>query len=234
VWASVRSLDFRQCSPLCVTVSADNKLDDVFLVMVTYIPEISLWLPRVLGMLYWSGYTLPAFTHPTGRHQRPRWAPEDGGCSGDRIRVIYPVMYKIIGIILAVMPVVLFLRAIFMRSKKRSQAVSEFKKQLDYAVWLILFFIGCAVVYSVGKLIYQFWTWRRVARERRSSLDPGPVAALAPDDLVALLEGALAFAILAQLTLLQNCRAVVTARRIGHIVWGEKGLGITGVRLITE
>jgi C4-dicarboxylate transporter DctM subunit len=24
----------------------------VFLVMVTYIPEISLWLPRVLGMLY--------------------------------------------------------------------------------------------------------------------------------------------------------------------------------------
>jgi succinate dehydrogenase/fumarate reductase cytochrome b subunit len=95
---------------------------------------------------------------PPGRHQRPRWAPEDGGCSGDRIRVIYPVMYKIIGIILAVMPVVLFLRAIFMRSKKTSQAVSEFKKQLDYAVWLILFFIGCAVVYSVGKLIYQFWT----------------------------------------------------------------------------
>jgi C4-dicarboxylate transporter DctM subunit len=24
----------------------------IFLVMVTYIPEISLWLPRVLGMLY--------------------------------------------------------------------------------------------------------------------------------------------------------------------------------------
>jgi C4-dicarboxylate transporter DctM subunit len=24
----------------------------VFLVMVTYIPEISLWLPRTLGMLY--------------------------------------------------------------------------------------------------------------------------------------------------------------------------------------
>jgi uncharacterized membrane protein YadS len=68
-------------------------------------------------------------------------------------------MYKFIGIILAIMPVVLFLRAIFMgRSKKRSQAVSEFKKQLDYAVWVILFFIGCAVVYSVGKLVFQFWT----------------------------------------------------------------------------
>jgi hypothetical protein len=67
-------------------------------------------------------------------------------------------MYKFIGIILAVMPIVLFLRAIFMGRLKKSQAVSEFKKQLDYAVWVILFLIGCAVVYSVGKLIYQFWT----------------------------------------------------------------------------
>jgi hypothetical protein len=81
-----------------------------------------------------------------------------GGCSGGRIRVIYPVMFKFIGIILAIMPIVLFLRAVFMRSKKGSRAVSEFKKQLDLAVWLILFFIGCAVVYAVGKLIYQFWT----------------------------------------------------------------------------
>jgi uncharacterized membrane protein YadS len=67
-------------------------------------------------------------------------------------------MFKIIGIILAIMPIVLFLHAILMRSKKRSQAVSEFKKQLDLAVWLILFFIACAIVYAVGKLIYQFWT----------------------------------------------------------------------------
>jgi succinate dehydrogenase/fumarate reductase cytochrome b subunit len=66
------------------------------------------------------------------------------------------LMFKIIGIILAIMPIVLFLRAIFMRSKKTSQAVSEFKKQLDFAVWVILFFIACAVVYEVGKLIYQF------------------------------------------------------------------------------
>jgi hypothetical protein len=90
----------------------------------------------------------------------PSRMPEDGSFSGDRIRVIHPFMFKIIGIILAVMPIVLFLRAVFMgRSKKKtSQAVSEFKKQLDYAVWVILFFIGCAVVYSLGKLVYQFWT----------------------------------------------------------------------------
>jgi hypothetical protein len=48
------------------------------------------------------------------------------------------------------MPIVLFLRAIFMRSKKRSQAVSEFRKQLDYAVSLILFFIACVIVYAVA------------------------------------------------------------------------------------
>jgi hypothetical protein len=66
------------------------------------------------------------------------------------------VMLKFIGIVLALMPIVLFLRAIFMRSKKR-QVVSEFRKQLDYAVSLILFFIGCAIVYAVGKLIYLHW-----------------------------------------------------------------------------
>ena len=66
-------------------------------------------------------------------------------------------MLKFIGIVLALMPIVLFLRAIFMRSKKRTQVVSEFRKQLDYAVSLILFFIGCAIVYAVAKLIYQYF-----------------------------------------------------------------------------
>ena len=47
-------------------------------------------------------------------------------------------------------------RAMFMGSKKRSQAVSNFKKQVDYVVWVILFFIGCGVVFSVGKLIYEY------------------------------------------------------------------------------
>jgi hypothetical protein len=113
----------------------------------------------------WAAQRAPGNALRPGRGTRRRtlprivsWVLGDGSCSGDRIRFIYPFMYKIIAIILAVMQIVLFLRAIFMRSKKRSQAVSEFKKQLDYAVWVILFFIGCAVVYSIGKLIYQFWT----------------------------------------------------------------------------
>jgi len=68
-------------------------------------------------------------------------------------------MYKFIGIVLAAAPIVLFLRAIFKgQLKKRSQGLSEFKKQIDHLVWSILFFIGCGVVYSIGKLIYQFLT----------------------------------------------------------------------------
>jgi hypothetical protein len=66
-------------------------------------------------------------------------------------------MFKWIGIIMAAMPVILFLRAMFMGSKKRSQAVSNFQKQVDYVVWVILFFIACAVVYGIGKLVYQVW-----------------------------------------------------------------------------
>jgi hypothetical protein len=64
-------------------------------------------------------------------------------------------MYKLLGIMLAAIPIVLFLRAIFTtQSKKRSQAVSDFKKQIDYLVWAILFLIGCEVVYLVGTLIF--------------------------------------------------------------------------------
>jgi hypothetical protein len=62
-------------------------------------------------------------------------------------------MLKLIGIILAAIPVVLFLRAIFMGlSKKRTQAASDFKKQIDYLVWVALFLIGCEVVYWVVTL----------------------------------------------------------------------------------
>ena len=68
-------------------------------------------------------------------------------------------MYKLIGIILAAAPIVLFLRAILKgQLKKRSQGLSDFKKQMDYLVWAILFFIACGLAYSIGKLFYQFLT----------------------------------------------------------------------------
>ena len=64
-------------------------------------------------------------------------------------------MLKLIGLLIAAMPVILFVRSMFMGSKKRSQAFDNFKKQVDYAVWAILFMIGCGVVFSLGKLIYD-------------------------------------------------------------------------------
>jgi hypothetical protein len=68
-------------------------------------------------------------------------------------------VYKLIGIILAAAPIVLFLRAILKgQLKKRSQGLSDFTKQMDYLVWAVLFFIGCGVAWSIGKLIYQFLT----------------------------------------------------------------------------
>ena len=62
-------------------------------------------------------------------------------------------MYKLITIILAAMLVILLLRTIFIEQLKRSQAVSDFRKQIDYLVWIILILIGCGLVYSLGKLI---------------------------------------------------------------------------------
>jgi hypothetical protein len=79
-------------------------------------------------------------------HGAPPFTPEVAG----------RLMIKYIGIILALMPFIVLAKAIFMRSTKRSQAVPEFKKQLDLAVTLILVFIGCAVAYSLAKLIFQF------------------------------------------------------------------------------
>jgi uncharacterized membrane protein SirB2 len=67
-------------------------------------------------------------------------------------------MLKLIAIIVAAMPVILFVRAFFMGSKKRSQAMSNFKRQIDYAVWAILVMIGVGLVFSIGRLIYEFGT----------------------------------------------------------------------------
>ena len=64
-------------------------------------------------------------------------------------------MLKWIGLILASLPVFFFLRSLIMGTKTGSQAVANFKKQVDYAVWVILFFIGCAVVYGIAKLIFN-------------------------------------------------------------------------------
>jgi surface polysaccharide O-acyltransferase-like enzyme len=67
-------------------------------------------------------------------------------------------MLKLIGIIIVAMPVILFVRALFMGSKRREQAVSNFRRQVDYMVWIVLLLIGLVLVFSVVKLILDLGT----------------------------------------------------------------------------
>jgi len=67
-------------------------------------------------------------------------------------------MLKLITILAASIPLILFLKNLFFRkSKVMQKASAEFRKQIDYLVWGILFLIGCGIVYSVGRLIYAIW-----------------------------------------------------------------------------
>jgi hypothetical protein len=67
-------------------------------------------------------------------------------------------MYKLITILAAAIPIILFLRTvIFGKSKVLREATSEFRRQIDYLVWGFVFLIGCALIYSVGTLIHSMW-----------------------------------------------------------------------------
>ena len=67
-------------------------------------------------------------------------------------------MYKLFIIFATLVPLILLWRTIFARRpKKASHAFSEFKKQIDLFVWVILFIIGGAIVYSIGELIHSLW-----------------------------------------------------------------------------
>jgi hypothetical protein len=67
-------------------------------------------------------------------------------------------VYKLITILVAAIPIFLFLKTVFFgRSKAMKQAASDFRKHIDYLVWVILLAIGCGIVYSVGKLVLPLW-----------------------------------------------------------------------------
>ena len=66
-------------------------------------------------------------------------------------------MFKLISILLAVIPAFLFLRAVLGRSTTIKRAASDFQRQIDYLVWVILFIIAIGMVYSVVNLIQPIW-----------------------------------------------------------------------------
>jgi small-conductance mechanosensitive channel len=64
-------------------------------------------------------------------------------------------MLKLIGIIVAAIPVVLFLRGLLAgRVKRRSPMMADFRRRIDRLVWILLLAIACAIIYTVAKLIY--------------------------------------------------------------------------------
>jgi hypothetical protein len=66
-------------------------------------------------------------------------------------------MFKFVTIVAAAIPVFLFLRNIFGRSPVVKQAVADFRRQIDYLVWIILFCIAVGMVYSAVNLIHPSW-----------------------------------------------------------------------------
>ena len=67
-------------------------------------------------------------------------------------------MVKLITILAAAIPVILFLRTMFVgKSKLMREASATFRRQVDYLVWGILLLVSCALAYSIGTLIYSFW-----------------------------------------------------------------------------
>ena len=67
------------------------------------------------------------------------------------------MIFKIIAFVAAAVPIFLFVRSIFFRRPTRiNEGFKEFKKQSDLAVWILLFLIGCIVIFAAGKLV---WAW---------------------------------------------------------------------------
>lgn len=68
------------------------------------------------------------------------------------------MLFKIIAFIAAALPVFLFVRAmLFRRPSRVSEGVREFKKQIDYAVWIFLGLIGFVGLFAAGKLLWTWW-----------------------------------------------------------------------------
>jgi hypothetical protein len=90
--------------------------------------------------------------HPAFAARRPP-SPRFAGRGKEQV-----AMFKLITILAAAIPVILFLKTVFFgKSKVMREASSAFRKQVDYLVWGILVLIGSALAYSVGSLIYSLW-----------------------------------------------------------------------------
>jgi hypothetical protein len=66
-------------------------------------------------------------------------------------------MFKLIAILVALIPIFMFLRTVFGRSPVIKQAAADFRRQIDYLIWAILFLVACGVLYSLVHLFFPVW-----------------------------------------------------------------------------
>jgi hypothetical protein len=66
-------------------------------------------------------------------------------------------MFKLISILIAMVPVVLLLRSVLGRSTAVKRAVADFKRQIDLLVWIILLMMAAAIFYSLITLTPPAW-----------------------------------------------------------------------------
>ena len=69
------------------------------------------------------------------------------------------MLLKIIALLSAAIPLILFLRRMMgTRPTKLGAAMREAKKQIDLAIYIFIGLIGCLVAFAAGKLIWTWWT----------------------------------------------------------------------------
>ena len=69
------------------------------------------------------------------------------------------MLLKLIALLAAVIPLVLFLRKVFFRRpSKFSVTLREFKKQIDLAIYIFFGLVGCVVAFALGKIAWTWWT----------------------------------------------------------------------------
>ena len=68
------------------------------------------------------------------------------------------MLLKILALLSALIPVILFLRSMFgARPTKLGAALHEAKKQIDLAIYIFIGIIGCIVAFAAAKLAWGWW-----------------------------------------------------------------------------
>ena len=69
------------------------------------------------------------------------------------------MLLKLIALLAAAIPAILFVRALMgRRQTKLGGALREFKTQIDLAIYIFIGIIGVIVAFAAGKLAWTWWT----------------------------------------------------------------------------